>query len=85
MRKLGRIVAACGNYTDSEGNEKTRWTTLGALFEKDNGKMSLKLESMPVGTEWDGWASVFPDDEEKPKRGGKRRSRQEDPNDDIPW
>ena len=91
MRKLGRIVAACGQYTTSDGEEKTRWTTLGALFEKDNGNMSLKLDSIPVGTDWDGWASVFPDDEEdKPKKGKARRSTRrsapsDEPDDDIPF
>lgn len=51
------VVAATSTYTDREGNEKKRWITCGAVFEKE-GRLSLKLECVPVG-EWNGFFSLF--------------------------
>lgn len=45
---------------DAEGNRKTKWHNIGTLFvDKDSGKMSLKIEAMPVSGEFDGWCPVF--------------------------
>lgn len=61
---LGRIVAPNGKYIQ-EGVEKTRWLRCGTLLETDNG-MRIKLDSMPIGVDFDGWFSVFEEDD-KPK------------------
>lgn len=69
------IMARAGSYTDREGNEKTRWQKCGILIEKD-GKLSIKLESLPVG--FDGWLSCFePRQDDKPQRQSAPR-RQDD-------
>ena len=41
-----------------EGKDKPFYTNHGILLVKDDGKKSIKLNSVPVG-EWNGWFSVF--------------------------
>ncbi|RLE46595.1 hypothetical protein DRJ25_03955 [Candidatus Woesearchaeota archaeon] len=44
------------NYTTRDGQEKTKWTTIGAVFIKPDGKISIKIEQIPLN--WDGQAQV---------------------------
>ena len=62
-------VVVGNKYTNAQGEEKTSWKNIGAVFEKD-GKFSIKLESIPVG-EWNGWASLF---EPRPKDSQPQQS-----------
>lgn len=65
-------------YTNRDGEEKTAWSKIGILGEKE-GRVWLKLELIPVG--WDGFASVF---EQKPKQ--QKGSSMDDMQDsDIPF
>lgn len=41
------------------GREKKAWQKHGILVVGDDGRMSIKLESLPVGDGWNGWLSVF--------------------------
>jgi hypothetical protein len=81
MAKRYEVCARVGEYTDRDGNTKSRWQQCGAVFEKD-GRFSLKLDSLPVGNEWNGFFSLF-----EPRRND--RQEQSAPkanfNDDIPW
>jgi hypothetical protein len=36
---------------------KARWSKVGILMEKEGGKRSVKLTTLPVGS-WDGWLVV---------------------------
>ena len=49
-------------YEDKEtGKMKGVWLTVGTLFSSPHGSnMSIKLDCVPVGDEWNGWLSVFP-------------------------
>lgn len=47
----------------SESNGKTRWRNHGLLIIKDDGKIRIKLDSIPTG-DWDGWFGVY---EQEPK------------------
>lgn len=58
MSKKYDVVAAMGEYTDREGNTKVRWQNCGAVIETKNG-LALKLESVPVGNQWEGWFKLF--------------------------
>jgi len=43
-----------------EGEDKSgkaRWSKVGILMEKGDGKKSVKLSTLPVGN-WDGWLVV---------------------------
>ena len=91
MKKTFDAVYAGEKYTDREGNEKTRFVNVGALFTRDDGSMTLKLESIPVG--FSGWINFYtpkPKDGEHPQRERPRRSAaptqsSPDPDDDIPF
>lgn len=62
MQKWKRIVAANGKYL-SDGQEKTRWITVGTAFIDDSQNVKLKLDAMPIGQDWSGWLNLFDFDE----------------------
>ncbi len=72
MKKTHDAVYAGEKYNDREGNEKTRYVNLGALMQRDDGSMTMKLEAIPVG--FNGWINFY---EPKPKDGEQtqRQSR----------
>ena len=69
--KIFDAVATVGKYTDRQGNEKSRYVTVGAVFEDDKKRMSLKLESLPVGGDWNGWVSFYTPKESQPRQDAK--------------
>lgn len=44
-------------YTDKQGDKKTQWSVIGKMFIKEDGKMSIIIDSIPIG--WSGSAMVF--------------------------
>jgi hypothetical protein len=45
-------------YKEGEDRSgKARWSKVGVLIEKEEGKRSIKLSAVPVGS-WDGWLVV---------------------------
>ena len=75
VKKLYNLVVA----TPGRDGKKI-WQQLGVLMEMDDGRMSMKLNAMPVGpvadrdgkpVPWDGWISVFPKDD---AQGGRTNS-----------
>jgi hypothetical protein len=62
------VTATTGTYTDSQGQEKRRYTKMGVVLETKNG-LALKLESIPVG--WDGFAYL-----NEPRGQGEGQRRQ---------
>jgi hypothetical protein len=84
MSKKFDVVAITGKYQDRDGNEKSRYVTIGAVIETSKG-LSLKLEAVPVG--WDGWAGLY---EPKAKDGAPAqrqagRRGADDPDADVPF
>lgn len=66
------VTATIGEYTDNQtGEKKKRYLTVGKGFTDDQGRISLKLEAVPVGPEWSGWLSLYPAD-----RGRQRQAPQ---------
>lgn len=61
---MGDAVASVGKYKDKDGNERTRFQRVGGAFvsENDNGekRVSIKLDVLPLGREWNGWLSIYP-------------------------
>lgn len=41
-----------------QGGDKSRWTQIGVLIKRDNGKLVIKFDTVPVN--WDGWAEIVP-------------------------
>jgi hypothetical protein len=80
-----RAVAVTGTYTDRQGAEKKRYTTIGTLFRYDDGNVSLKLDSVPVGQGWNGFVSFY--DLEERKTGSETSTREPgaELDDEIPF
>lgn len=64
-----KAVATTGKYTNSQGEEKKRYSNVGTLFQQDDGRLSLKLDTVPVGEGWSGWISFYDLDEKKKDAG----------------
>lgn len=85
-----KVVAPAGQYTDGNGQTKTRYVDVGVIIETRTGLM-LKAEAIPVG--WDGTAFL---NEPKPKqdraaptraptRTSGQQPRDEFSDDDLPF
>ena len=50
-RKTHNLVIPEGQYVDKNGQTKTRWENVGAIFEADNGRkfITLKRTFNPAG------------------------------------
>ena len=53
------VVATVGEYTAKDGSTKKRYMNVGVCFENDEGQLSIKLETIPVGPNWSGWLSLY--------------------------
>jgi hypothetical protein len=86
MKKSHDAVYAGEKYTDRNGEEKTRYVNIGALFTRDDGSMTAKIESIPVG--FNGWVNFYvpkPRDEARAPAAERNSGGASDPNDDIPF
>ena len=64
MSKVYEITIVSGKYKNKDGQEKSRYQTIGSVIETKNGLM-LKLDSIPLPDGgWNGWAWL---NEPKPK------------------
>lgn len=53
-------VATIGKYKDKvTGEEKKQYTKVGTVFESEDGRLSLKLDTLPVGPQWSGYIQFF--------------------------
>lgn len=59
-----RNIVSGRRYSTAQGEEKTRWTTIGKIFQDDQGHEFIKLDVVPL--DWDGFASIF--EEQQPQR-----------------
>jgi hypothetical protein len=56
MSKVYEITIVSGKYKNKDGQEKSRYQTIGSVIETKNGLM-LKLDSIPLPDGgWNGWA-----------------------------
>ena len=60
MTDVKDLMFPSGTYV-KDGQEKTRWLKVGALFTREDGKQSIKLEAIPTGRNEKGelWLSAF--------------------------
>lgn len=54
MKQIFDVLYKRGENADGKGF----WSTIGVLMVKDNGKMSLKLDTIPCSNTWDGWLTI---------------------------
>lgn len=82
-------------------SDRPFWLKIGTMFESSDGKISIKLDSIPVGDvvtpkgdvrAWDGWVKVFEDndrnDRNQPRndsRSNNREGGKTDLDDEIPF
>ena len=68
IEKVFNLSVVTGKYTDKEGKEKNSRLKVWVWFLKDNGTLSVKLDAMPVKSEYyEWWISGFPQErKEKP-------------------
>ncbi|HEX7646351.1 MAG TPA: hypothetical protein VF450_02950 [Noviherbaspirillum sp.] len=77
MQKKFDLVFSGEKYKDRNGDEKTRFVNVGAVFERDDGSLCAKLESIPVG--FTGWLNLFEprEREQQPQQQGQAARRDE--------
>ena len=80
-----RAVAVTGTYTDRNGSEKKRYTTIGTLFRYDDGNFSLKIDAVPVGQGWNGFVSFYDLEDRKTGSETSTGTATPDLNDDVPF
>lgn len=61
------VVATTGEYTNQSGEKKKEYTNVGKAFTDDQGRISIKMKTIPVGPEWSGWLSLYPAKEREPQ------------------
>lgn len=69
MSKLYDAIAVTGEYQDRDGNTRKRYQKCGVVFQTDRG-LSLKLEALPVGGDWNGWLMLMEPRDNRESRGG---------------
>lgn len=78
------VLASTGTYTDKNGNTKNRWQKCGVVMSTKNGGYALKLETVPVGKDFDGWFTLAEPKSTDDKPKGKAASMA-DMDDDVPF
>ena len=68
MKQWKKVVASNGKYTDANGNEKNRYITVGKAFLRDDKSVTIKIDSMPVGSEFSGWLNLYDLDEDRQQK-----------------
>lgn len=76
MKQFKKVVATVGKYTDNQGNEKNRYVTIGKAFVRSDGSVCIKIDSIPAGNEWNGWANLYDLDDENRSAGGQGNQQQ---------
>jgi len=73
-KKLYDVVATVGEYKNQQGETKKRYMNVGAVFQGENGNMSMKLDALPTTPDWNGWLSFY-----EPKQTGQQQPQRQQP------
>lgn len=57
MKKVMNIVATIWEY-EKDWEAKKEYMTVGKLFVRDNGQVSIKMNATPINWNW--WYNVYP-------------------------
>lgn len=79
MAVIYEVKVRAGTYM-KDGQEKVRYQHIGDVLETKKGPM-LKLHSVPIVKEWEGWCFCFPP---QPKDGAQNFAPQKQSNDGFP-
>jgi single-stranded DNA-binding protein len=76
MKKTHDLLATVGEYEDRQsGEKKKRRVNVGCIMQDDEGRLSVKLETVPVSPNWSGWLNAFPADQKRAGEAPTRESR----------
>lgn len=48
MRKIKDIAVSVGEYNNQQGELKKQWKNVGIILQGDDGRMVIKLDTMPM-------------------------------------
>lgn len=85
MKQFKKVVASNGKYTDSQGQEKNRYITVGRAFLRDDKSVCIKLDSMPVGPEFSGWLNLYDLDEDRQQQSAPKPVAAPAADEDLPF
>ena len=85
MKQFKKVVASNGKYTDANGNEKNRYITVGRAFLRDDKSVCIKLDSMPVGPEFNGWLNLYDLDEDRQQAPAPAPAPKAEVDSDLPF
>lgn len=82
MKVVKNLIVANGKYTTADGQEKTRWLTIGKVLKSEKGT-KIKIDSVPVA-DWNGWVEmVDPRTDDAPKAAPAKAAAVAE--DDLPF
>ena len=70
MKRHKKLVAVTGKYKGQDGQEKNQYVNCGTLFQRDDGSLTIKLDSLPLG-EFNGWINCYDLDEDRAENNAK--------------
>lgn len=87
LKPYADVKARVREYTDKDGKTKGVYEKVGTLFATPHlSHMALKIDSIPVGNEWNGWVSVFKREDFIVEEIKQKEDEEVDiPLDDIPF
>ena len=56
---MNKFDVVAGRRYDKGGEQKTQWINVGDATQWDDGNISIRLNSVPVGQWWDGTLKLF--------------------------
>lgn len=71
------VAASIGEYTNNQGETKKRYVNVGKVFSSEDGRMSIKLDAVPVGPNWSGWLSLYPIQRDDQRQSHQRAQNQD--------
>lgn len=86
MKKVYDAVVVVGEYEDRKtGQTKKQYRTVGAVLQNDEGRLSLKLEMVPL-VNFNGWINFYEPREKEQKPAEQPRQQEQEPfSDEIPF
>ena len=84
IKKIGNITAKIGEY-QKDGQTKGQYAKCGALFQGDDGRYSIKLDTIPLN--FNGWLNVYQDEpsQQAPQQSSVPHSQANDFDSDTPF
>lgn len=86
MKRKFDAIATLGSYTDkATGKKVKRFHTCGTVFESPNGKLFMRLDALPVSTDWSGFLSfreISRNSTTEPATDGELDEAQDEPHTD---